>query len=573
MKKFYVASVLFILILSLGTVNASNKINALSMDIYVDKSGDAHVTELWECYATEKTEWYHTYKNVGKSKIENFSVSDESGNVFETLSNWDANKDFYEKKNKCGINYINNGYELCFGISEYSSDKKYTVKYDITNFVAQINDAQIVYWTLVDFSQDIGKAYIKIYSDFEYENTLDVWGFGNYGGTCYVHDGYIEMKSKGNLGKKEYMTILVKYPQDTFDITDNEYNKNFKEYLNMAQKGSTKYRGDIIKRFWNGIKYIFIWLIKFLQAALVVGAFTSMCKTCLNLPGKRIVPIIERIKVAQNKEYYRDIPCNGDIFRAYFISYQFGILKDRGDLLGAVFLKWIKEGRMTVEDTKDRKKKRFILNEIDKKFICSSERSLFSILKEASIKGVLIQDSLDMLAKRKYDCLLNWFNDTLNKEKYRLANEGVVRLYTSKTNFKVLDMECLRNEAIHLKGLKKYLKNYTKIADREILEVELFEEYLIYAQIFGIAKKVRKNFKKLYPDLASRASFKDYDSINYINRISYKTVRKADSARTTAISVTSSYSSGGGGFSSGGGGGGSFGGGRRRLKIVISLPI
>ena len=228
---------------------------------------------------------------------------------------------------------------------------------------------------------------------------------------------------------------------------------------------------------------------------------------------------------------------------------------------------------MTVEDTKDRKKKRFILNEIDKKFICSSERSLFSILKEASIKGVLIQDSLDMLAKRKYDCLLNWFNDTLNKEKYRLANEGVVRLYTSKTNFKVLDMECLRNEAIHLKGLKKYLKNYTKIADREILEVELFEEYLIYAQIFGIAKKVRKNFEKLYPDLASRASFKDYDSINYINRISYKTVRNADSARTTAISVTSSYSSGGGGFSSGGGGGGSFGGGRRRLKIVISLPI
>lgn len=98
MKKFYVASVLFILILSLGTVNASNKINALSMDIYVDKSGDAHVTELWECYATEKTEWYHTYKNVGKSKIENLSVSDESGNVFETLSNWDANKDFYEKR-------------------------------------------------------------------------------------------------------------------------------------------------------------------------------------------------------------------------------------------------------------------------------------------------------------------------------------------------------------------------------------------------------------------------------------------------------------------------------------------
>ena len=244
MKKFFVASLFFILILSLGTVNASNKINALSMDIYVDKSGDAHVTELWECYAIEKTEWYHTYKNIGNSQIENLSVSDENGNVFETLSNWDVDKDFYEKKNKCGINYINNGYELCFGISEYSTNKKYTVKYDITNFVAQINDSQIIYWTLMDFSQDIGKAYIKIYSDFEYEDTLDVWGFGNYGGTCYVYDGYIEMQSKGSLSSNEYMTILVKYPQNTFDITNNFYAKDFEEYLKMAEEGSTRYEDD-----------------------------------------------------------------------------------------------------------------------------------------------------------------------------------------------------------------------------------------------------------------------------------------------------------------------------------------
>ena len=49
----------------------------------------------------------------------------------------------------------------------------------------------------------------------------------------------------------------------------------------------------------------------------------------------------------------------------------------------------------------------------------------------------------------------------------------------------------------------------------------------------------------------------DFDTLMYINRLSYSTVKAASTARSRA----ESYSSGGGGFSSGGGGGGSFGGG------------
>jgi len=90
--------------------------------------------------------------------------------------------------------------------------------------------------------------------------------------------------------------------------------------------------------------------------------------------------------------------------------------------------------------------------------------------------------------------------------------------------------------------------------DKEAIEVMLWEEYLMYAQIFGVADKVAKQFKKLYPEVITDY---DYESVVFVRNVSYSGIRSANTAKQRA----QSYSSGGGGFSSGGGGGGSFGGG------------
>ena len=90
--------------------------------------------------------------------------------------------------------------------------------------------------------------------------------------------------------------------------------------------------------------------------------------------------------------------------------------------------------------------------------------------------------------------------------------------------------------------------------DKTAIEVKMWREYLIYAQIFGMAKEVAKEFKDLYPDVITD---NDYNNVILIHNFSYNGVNAATSARARA----QSYSSGGGGFSSGGGGGGSFGGG------------
>ena len=124
----------------------------------------------------------------------------------------------------------------------------------------------------------------------------------------------------------------------------------------------------------------------------------------------------------------------------------------------------------------------------------------------------------------------------------------------------------LKNEAVKLAGLKRFLLEYTLIKEREALEVTLFEDYLIFAQILGIAKQVSKQFKELYPNMIEQTNYSSYDNLIYINYVSSSGITSAKSARSAA----ESYSSGGGGFSSGGGGGGSFGGGggRRRVSLI-----
>ena len=45
------------------------------------------------------------------------------------------------------------------------------------------------------------------------------------------------------------------------------------------------------------------------------------------------------------------------------------------------------------------------------------------------------------------------------------------------------------DEAIKMAGLKKFFTNFTVIDDRKAVEVKLFDEYLIYACMLGVADK------------------------------------------------------------------------------------
>ena len=568
MKKFLKLFSVFVLSIAIFGLTKSvkaNSINKISMDIYVNSNGDATISEVWDCNATQGTEIYHPYYNLGNSTIKNLSVS-ENNTTYQTLSSWSTSSSLENKAYKCGINKVSNGVELCWGISEYGSHT-YTVKYNITDFVANLTDSQMIYWTLIpkDFSNTIGSVYIKIHSNFDIEDSVDVWGYGNYGGTAYVYDGYIEMQSAGRLDSNEYMTILVKFPQGTFS-TSNSLKHDFEYYFNMAENGAKKYAkksgSDFGDRFVGVLSII----------GLLVACFLTVLFTILGVmrsEGESKLTIKKDSSISNREiEYFRDIPCNGDIFRAYYIGYSYKLLKNRTDILGALLLKWLKDSLITIE-----KKEIGSLIKKDSDIIVikrgkldsitdENEQRLFKMISDASGDGILEKKEFEKWCDSHYELIFGWFKNVMDDERNKLENEGLITVVDTKylKFYNITTHEAtpaLKQEALELAGLKKYLKEYTLISNREPIEVTLFEYYLIFAQLMGIAKEVAKNFKDVYPDIIEQSHFNDYDNIVFVNHCMSHGYSAAQSGKARA----ESYSSGGGGFSSGGGGGGSFGGG------------
>ena len=566
MKKVF--KILFFALLAyalftLGKTVSANSINRISMDIFVDSNGNANVTETWNCYSNQSTEIYHPYYTLGNSEITNLSVSMNS-TQFETLSSWDTSGSFDEKAYKAGINRVSNGVELCWGISEYGTNT-YRVNYTITNFVSNLTDSQMIYWTLIpyDFSDSIGQVFINISSDLYFPSSIDVWGYGNEGGTAYVDNGTITMTSEGTLNRNEYMTILVKLPSGTFN-TKNNLNQNFEYYYNLAEEGVN--RNETVENTVITILPFIIFII-IMVFAIVTSKLGSSQEQRLNFENNG-----NKLPKTKDIPYFRDIPCNKDLFQAFFIGYQFKIVKKRTDLLGSVILKWVRDKKVTLKKDEGKSSKMSII--LNEELISSledeDEQKLYKMFFEASKDGILEDSEFTKWCNTNYSKILGWFDTIIDKEKDKLVKDGLL-LEKPKTLFKSAKYTVtpeLRQQALNIAGLKKYLNDYTLISEREAPDVVLFEDYLILAQMFGIADKVAENFKKLYPDLITETNFYSYDNINFVHIYAVHAMTSAHSAHYAAASR---YSGGGGGFSVGGGGGGSFGGGggRRRLPLIF----
>lgn len=123
------------------------------------------------------------------------------------------------------------------------------------------------------------------------------------------------------------------------------------------------------------------------------------------------------------------------------------------------------------------------------------------------------------------------------------------------------------------KALEKFLKDFGSFADKEVPEITLWEQYLVFATLFGCAKEVSKVMDMKFKEYNMNTDYSDTWVTNYyINELISNSVRtsvaSAQSAKYASQSSSSSGSwssgsGGGGGFSSGGGSFGGGGGGGR----------
>lgn len=537
MKKVY--AVIGIILILICSVVQANEMRSIDMNVFIDENGNANVTETWQYYSDSGTECYHSYKNLGNSKIKNLIVSDDVM-TYEILDGWDVNGSFDDKKYKCGINNTSDGIEICWGISEYGN-KEYVVNYVITNFVSELNDSQMAYWELIPQGTAPQEASITIWSELDYEDTLPVWGYGNYGGFCYVADGKIEMKSDGALDDDEYMTILVKFSNGMFNCVE-KIDEDFEYYYDLSVENAEKYQEDDVTGTLAVIIFFMITVFTFILSIAVISMQENVKVEKSDIKSMKSAPL------------YRDIPCNGNVERAFYISALYKLTKKDADLFGALLLKWLKMDLISIQPDLRGKKKAIVLKNTgdSNDFDSQKEKEIYNMMKVASKDDVLSQGEFEKWCNKNYNKIFKWLENVKKEEIDELVKEGKI---TKLKKNKYQAESTLTKDAMELAGLKNFLKEYTLIKERTPIEVKMFEEYLIYAQIFGIAKEVQKAFKDLYPDIVAESCYSTYDNINFIYMYSNSAMESAARAQANA------YNSGGGGFSSGGGGGGSFGGG------------
>lgn len=553
--------ILFLMFMLVPFSVKADTIYKIDMNIYINEDGSANVQEIWDVKASDGSEWYKTMKQMNGVELTDFKVSMDGQEL--TYKTWNPNESLSAKKGYYGINYISDGLELCFGKYDFKRHT-FTLTYKLSDFVFNTSDSQVTAIVLMpSMTADAFSATIS--SFYEFPDTLDVWGYG-YKGYAYVKDGKIYMINEEGL-HKEYVAMLVKYPQETFNTNFSiDGLESFDDVYNQAEDGTFDYDYDHDYDYEE--PSLFEKIIDFITIM-----FPILIAAILTFIGIK-VGIESGYGYADNKKIdkkntpmFRDIPCDKDIYYANALVSlnKFSNNINNTNILGAIILKWVKENKIGFKtETKGMFNKETSIIDMTKQntFDNPLEEKLFDYMYKASVDGYLESKELEKWCRKNYEKFFDLIKKFESTEIDKLKSEGHIYKRTNKSECKkrnVMD-DKIYDDSCKLYGLKLYLDEFSRMDTKEVMEVHLWDEYLMFAYLFGIANKVAKQLKNLYPQEFTEYTANsgiDLDTIVFINNISVRSVNAASSARSAA----ESYSSGGGGFSSGGGGGGFIGGG------------
>ena len=522
----------------------------IKMDVNLQEDGSANITEVWDVKADSGSEWYKQLYNLDNQKLSNFNVSmDGKALIYKS---WNVKETLEEKSGYYGINYVSDGLELCFGKGDMKRHK-FILTYTLSNMIINTSDSQVLYQTFFP-NVTADNFSVTVHSYYEFPDTLDVWGYG-YKGYAYVSNGKIEMSNEGSL-VDNYVVLLVKFPLNTFNTQNysSQFN-SFDDVYSKAEEGTFEYDYNIEPSFFERFMSALLSFISFIFPFMVVIGVAI--KASKNGYGYKDNKVIDK----KNVPFFRDIPCNKDIYYANALIELNNFGYKESNILGAIILKWVRENKIGFKNEQKgifNKETSVIDLTMDPTFDDELEKKLFDIMYEASVDGYLEARELEKWSRKNYSRFLNLFSRIKDKEINRLKSENHIYKRTDSHECKkknVMD-DTIYEDSIKLYGLKKFLQEFSSIDTKEVLEVHLWDEYLMFAYLFGIADKVAKQLKNMYPEVMAEQEF-NYDTVIFVNNLSTRSVIAASNARSAA----ESYSSGGGGFSSGGGGGGSFGGG------------
>lgn len=530
---------LLVLLASATGISARPYLHSLDIRVVLSHNGDARITETRVMdIDDEGTECYIGLGNMGGSEVRDLRVSDEDGNDFENIGDWDIDESRSWKEYKCGIVYKHNGYELCWGLGE-SGNRTYTTSYTITSLVHAYPDADAIRHVFLD--QDVSPKPDHAKISIEAEDSIlftdencGIWGF-RFGGELGFQDGRIIAYNTEDFGHSGAMYIMVRFNKGMFEPTIQE-DDTFEHKKELAFEGSDYTSDDE----WTTEDTII----------LLVMAICFFIVPIVGFIWYLIYVWRARKKVNKDLLWYRDIPMKGDLQQANDVlnAYKyFGT--DYNNLLSACILKLIDMGAISIEQTlnsKGKTEQNFVIHELqnyaDQPLLL---RKIHSMFKTAAGEDTVLEpkELRSFMRSSKNESITDSFINTLH-------TKTSISYYKERFD-----------DVRQVFGLKKFLKEFSLLDERHVNEVTLWKDYMIYATLFGIADQVIKDMKKINPEYFNMDQVAAQMANDTTLPMIYSTLHSGTSRAVANKAAREARASGHGGHSSWGGGGGGFSGG------------
>ena len=532
-------------------VAAAPVLRQLSILVTLHDNGDADVQEVRQMSIdSEGTEGYIVMSELAGSDIKNFSVSDETGRNYFNEGSWDTSRSRPQKAGRCGIVTKSDGYELCWGLGN-SGERIYHVNYTITKVVRSYKESDGFNWMFIarNMKPAAQKAELVIRTDKEEglpEDTVKAWAFG-FNGDVSLEDNEVHVVTTEPMTAEMAMIVMVEIPKGILHPSLRE-KESFKDVRDEAFENSDYKEPTWYQKFWNDFKADpeAIFGVLFFALLGIVSIWFKVRKR------------MERKKLLESVTWYREIPVNGDLVRArglYDAFFSGGGISNE-DMISAMILRLIRTGTLRIENRYVEPgsfKKMFggegkyqdcivitDFNQQNRLINTVPMRKLYDMLRAASGDDLVLQPSeLKNWMKHHETEVISFMNSIGQSVSMKKAKQSI-------------------DDVRQVFGLKMFLNDFTLANERHLSELSLWNDYLVYAALFGIGDQVQADMKKVNPE---------YLKMGEITRnLTNKTLVPMLSSTTynTAHSMKSAYDSrhsGGGGRSSFGGGGGSHGGG------------
>jgi uncharacterized membrane protein YgcG len=536
--------VLFLVLLLLEVIGvwARPQLHDLDIRVVLYKNGDALISETRKMTIdSEGTECYIGLANMGQSTIKDLTVTDETGARY-VYTDWDVSESRSWKQYKCGIVTTKRGYELCWGLGA-EGERTYTTTYIMTGLVRGYPDACAIRHVFLDTAVSPKPEHARVAittADTTMvisDETCGLWGF-KFQGELWFENGYMMAETTEPMNSEAGLYLMARFPKEMFEPTIWEED-SFEDKKEEAFEGSD-YEYDEDEDDMSGFEWLMFILVYGGAALLVIGSVVWRIYSVWS--AKR--------KLNKNLLWYRDIPLNGNLQEANKIlnAYKY-FNSDYNNLMSACILKLISMGIITIETKPNHKGKmepNFVIHdykEIDKQPVLM--RQLYKIFKESAGSDRVLEpwELKSYMRSTSHQSVIDQFVTTLHAKKdlskYPPTDKGVNEVF----------------------GLRKFLKEFTLLDERELKEVTLWKDYMIYATLFGIADKVIKEMKQVNPAYFDMDRVASQMADDMTLPLIYSTLQRSTSSAVAAKAAREHRAHGGGGHSSWGGGGGGFSGG------------